>query len=748
MIYYAHSAEELSEEYWQTLQEHLVGVANMAQKSASKFSAAELGYVAGLLHDLGKYTEDFQQRLRGGQRVDHATAGAQEVMAAFANQSPQHKIAAELLAYAIAGHHAGLADREGFDEASLTSRLAKKIATPDNVWRQELGRLPNKLFPRGFSPHGDAKFQAFQFAMLGRFVFSCLVDADYLDTERFYAALPGAAAKERDLPSDLRGLKAKLDAWSAERQVESNTVNDLRAEILRHACQQATEPTGLFSLNVPTGGGKTLTSLAFALDHAIAHGLDRVIYAIPYTSIIDQTADIFRKILGHDAVLEHHSAIEQDKVTGLNAREKLRLAMENWAAPIVVTTNVQLFESLLSNRPARCRKLHNLANAVIVLDEVQTLPRHVLRPCVAAIDELARNYGSSVVLCTATQPALEKQTVDGEIKPKWGLERVRELAPDPDVLQRRLTRVTYIRAGEMSDDALLAALEGTLQGLIIVNTRKHALTLYRAAKAAGLSGLTHLTTRLVAAHRRPLIEKIRTDLSDQKPTRVIATSLVEAGVDLDFPAVWRAEAGLDQILQAGGRCNREGKRLADESLVTIFRPAEPGNRGAKDVQALANAMDRVWQMMRNDPSSNAAIRAYFEEVYWQQGDAALDRNEVLSAFKADSTGTSFNYRTVGESFRLIEETMASIIVPFDDRAKAAIAHLPTAKRIGGLARALQPYTVQVPAEARAALLATGEVQFADREKQFAVLVSKNLYREDEGLVWEDAGLASASDLVF
>jgi len=733
--YYAHSAEGLPEGKWQPLKDHLLAVAGRARHSAEKFGAADLGYVAGLLHDLGKYTSDFQHRLRGGQRVDHATAGAQEVVAAYANE----RIAAELLAYAIAGHHAGLADREGLGEASLNARLAKSVEAPDEVWRLELGPLPERIFPKRLSPHGDLKHQAFQLAMLGRFVFSSLVDADYLDTEIFYANLPGAAPRERDLPSDLKVLRSRLEDWSAVRQVKDSSVNELRAEILAHARAKAVEAPGLFSLNVPTGGGKTLTSLAFAFDHAIEHGLDRVIYAIPYTSIIDQTAQTFRAILGDEAVLEHHSAIEQDKVTGLAARDKLRLAMENWAAPVVVTTNVQLFESLFSDRPSRCRKLHNLAKAVIVLDEVQTLPRPVLRPCVAAIGELARNYGSSIVLCTATQPAFEKQRTGEEAEPKWGLEGVRELAKDPKELHRRLTRVSYVRAGEMSDEALLGALEAAPRGLIIVNTRKHALTLYRAARDAGLDGLIHLSTRMVAAHRRPLIDRIHSDLEGEKPTRVIATSLVEAGVDLDFPAVWRAEAGLDQILQAGGRCNREGKRSRDDSIVTVFRPADPKDRGARDVQALAGVTDRRWEEW-NGSNMFDAIRDYFEEVYWQQGDDALDRHGVLAAFKADSeSGTGFNYRTVGQTFRLIEETMTSVVVPFDDRARAAIAALPHAERIGGLARTLQPYTVQIPKRDRAALLASGEVQFADREQQFAVLQQESLYREDEGLVWEEAG---------
>jgi CRISPR-associated endonuclease/helicase Cas3 len=350
---------------------------------------------------------------------------------------------------------------------------------------------------------------------------------------------------------------------------------------------RAQEGQGLFTLTVPTGGGKTLASLGFALDHARRHNLDRIVYAIPFTSIIDQTASIFGDVLGDGIVLEHHASIDESRIEGREARDKLRLATEDWAAPVAVTTNVQLFESLHSNRPSRCRLLHSLARSVIILDEAQTIPLPFLRPCLAAIDELARNYGVSVVLCTATQPAVAAPQFEGGL----ALGPERELAPDPMRLHRELKRVRLRHLGERSDDDLLAALASSPQGAVIVNSRAHALALYRKAVAMGLDGAIHLTTRQYALHRRRLINDVRARLKSGEPCHLIATSLIESGVDLDFPQVWRAEAGLDQIARAAGRCNREGQRPAEDSVVAVFRSSD--YKPPREIAQLTGDMGRM-----------------------------------------------------------------------------------------------------------------------------------------------------------
>jgi CRISPR-associated endonuclease/helicase Cas3 len=433
-----------------------------------------------------------------------------------------------MIAYAIAGHHAGLPDGIGGD-SSLTDRIKKTVEPLDPVWRQEISPGAIDLMP-AFRWERDLSRLAFQLGFFGRMIFSCLVDADFRDTEVFYGRAEGKVV-DRDwptLPAIVDRLIAAFDDHMAEkrRAAADTEVNRLRAEILAHVRVGAGKPTGLFTFTVPTGGGKTLASLAFALDHAKRHGLDRIVYAIPFTSVIDQTAAIFREVLGGDVVLEHHSAIELDSARKERdfdegvSDAKLRLAMEDWAAPIVVTTNVQLFESLFSNRPSRCRKLHNLARSIIVLDEAQTIPLRVLRPCVAALDELARNYGASIVLCTATQPALK---VDDGFVGGFTIPPERELAPEPARLAAALKRVEVRRVGEISDEDLVADLSEISQGLVIVNSRAHALSLYRQAVENGLVGVVHLTTRQYAAHRREILKNVRARLNDNLPCRLIAT---------------------------------------------------------------------------------------------------------------------------------------------------------------------------------------------------------------------------------
>ena len=685
------------------------------------------------MHDLGKYTEAFQKRLAGGSRVDHATAGAQQVCVLDA-ATPNDRGMAQLIAYAVAGHHAGLPDMHSNTGSldSLDERLKKELDPLDSTWDLEIRPDATGLWPEGFTLEKEHETTAFQLSFLTRMIFSCLVDADFRDTEHFYAEAKGETI-DRDwptLPEIVGQLRDRLNHHCAELACEGK-VNRLRREILEHVRTQADCPPGLFSLNVPTGGGKTLTSLAFALDHAKAHGLERIVYAIPFTSVIDQTADIFRDVLGEGVVLEHHSAIDETEFAKREGADKLRLAMEDWVAPIVATTNVQLFESLFSHRPSRCRKLHNLARAVIVLDEAQTIPLHVLRPAVAALDELARNYGSSIVLCTATQPAL-KASDDF----KGGFNQVRELAPDPPLLHQKLARVKIVHEGIVNDESLCDALAQTARGMVIVNSRKHALDLFRQACEADIDGVVHLSTRQYAAHRRRILADVRQRLKEGRPCRLIATSLVEAGVDLDFPRVWRAEAGLDSIAQAAGRCNREGRRDVADSIVTVFQPAE--HKSPAELSQLAGDMERI--MGRHDDLlSPEAMEDYFQEVYWRKGEGLGD--DCLQKFKMSKHGTNFFFREVGETFRLIQSDMLPVIVDREEEAHKALRDLAHSEQSGGVARRLQPYVVQVHPRFRKQLVDNEHVYFAEGERfgdQFAVLFTKSLYREDVGLLWEDA----------
>lgn len=755
-MFFAHSILNRAEEQWEPLSGHLNEVSRLAGRYGEAFGAGALCATAGLFHDLGKYSAAFQARLRGSAAmVDHSTAGA-AIVNGVVPASERHL--AELIGYAIAGHHAGLPDRRGTTGSSLSERLAGfDERTLDAAWRQELAGAVGPLMPSLCWVKGDKERLAFQFALLGRMVFSALVDADFKATEAFYASV-GGYRPDREWPAlgeRIDDLIARLDREFARLGPPQNRVVELRAEILGHVRSKAGEAPGLFTLTVPTGGGKTLTSLAFALEHARRHRKRRIIYAIPFTAIIDQTAMQFRDILGEDVVLEHHSAVELPvQLRSARAdsdfadRGKLRLAMEDWAAPVVVTTNVQLFESLFASRTSAARKLHNIANSVIVLDEAQTLPRPLLMPILRAIEALARDYGVSIVLCTATQPALDERHLTGGL----ALEG-RELAPDPARLARELKRVTLRQAGSLDDAALIEELAAAPQGLVIVNSRRHALALFQAAQARCLDGLVHLSTRMCAAHRQPLIAQIKARLKDG-PCRVISTSLIEAGVDVDFPRVWRAEAGLDGIAQAAGRCNREGTRPVKESVVTLF--TAPENPPPAEIRGLVSDRLRM-QGSFDDLFAPDAMTRYFEEIYWRVGPERLDvgrmdKESILKKFAIDAGHTEFSYRSAAENFRMIESGMVPVILPFDAAARAAIDRLSVeAISSGRLARDLQPYTVQVPPRAREQLLANGKVAFRSpdlRADQFAVLEDEALYDEEVGLVWENAEYLGIESLVL
>lgn len=733
MKYFAHSTDNPDQSDWQTLAAHLRAVGALAGERAQIFGAAEFGRAAGLLHDLGKYTVEFQKRLKGEfPRVDHATWGARIVCERYGSIG-------KLLAYGIAGHHAGLANgRDTENRRCLAERLKSELPELLPDWQQEIELPPAEALcpPADFKPHPDR--QQFQLGFLARMIFSCLVDADFVDTEAFYKKVNGERNLRDGKYPELTKLRAKLDQYL--RQFKADTpVNELRAEILQQVRRNAVLTPGLFSLTVPTGGGKTLASLAFALDHAIRHGLRRVIYVIPFTSIVEQNAAVFRKAfgeLGEDAVLEHHSAFFDDQGKSPEARDKLKLAMENWDAPIVVTTAVQFFESLFADRPSKCRKLHNIAGSVVILDEAQVLPLKLLRPCVAALDELARNYGSSIVLCTATQPALKAPDFAS------GLEDVRELAPEPERVFRKLERVRIRHIGEMADEELSEEIASREQVLCIVNNRRHARALYESV--ADLSGAFHLTTLMCARHRSQALATIRQRLRDGKPCRLVATSLIEAGVDVDFPTVLRAEAGLDSIAQAAGRCNREGKRPVHASEVLIFNPDAERWKSPPELAQFAQAAREIWRQFPDEPLSLSAIEEYFRHLYWQK-DAELDAHDLLGRFQAGGLD-GMPFEAVAAKFRMIESIQCPVLIPFDDTACDALAALSFAERAGSIARRLQPYVVQLPKYGHDALYKTGAIQPVAPDKfgeQFMCLVNKSLYKQMVGIDWDDPSFISA-----
>jgi CRISPR-associated endonuclease/helicase Cas3 len=739
--FYAHSTPSDDRSAWQRLDEHLKNVAVLAGMHASTFGASSLAEIAGLLHDLGKYSDEFQRRIAGEHvRVDHSTRGAMVVAERFG-------AVGTLLAYAIAGHHAGLPNGcNGETRSCLQDRLKGERVPPlCSQWEDEIS-LPSTLRLPSFVPcKGNGMFQV---AFLARMVFSCLVDADYLDTEAFYDSLPMATeargrANLRSSPSpSLVSLQKNLDLYLKRFLVDS-PVNQIRADVLAHVRNQSANTPGLFSLTVPTGGGKTLCSFAFALDHAIKHGLNRVIFVIPFTSIVEQNAGVFRDALGDlgdSAVLEHHSAftsptVSRTQVDRYAAQEKLKLAMENWDAPVIVTTAVQFFESLFAARPSECRKLHNIAGSVVIFDEAQTLPLKLLRPAVAAIHELARNYRSSIVLCTATQPALNAPDFRGG----FDKDEVRELAPNPPELFRKLDRVRVRHVGTLDDDMLSAELRELDQVLCIVNNRRHARALYQAL--ADQPGAYHLTTLMCAKHRSHVLAEVKIRLKAGQPCRLISTSLIEAGVDISLPTVYRAEAGLDSIAQAAGRCNRNGERAAALSEVRVFATANSDWEPPPELSQFAQAAQQIMRQpqFHDDLLSPAAIKAYFRLLYWQKGDNELDAENLLGLC-AESRIDSLPLETLAAKFRMIDTVQIPVIVPFDDNARRDIKSLRFADKSGGIARQLQPYLIQLPRNGFDSLRKASAIQPVAPEKwgeQFMELVNMDIYSDDFGVWWEE-----------
>ena len=519
-------------------------------------------------------------------------------------------------------------------------------------------------------------------------------------------------------------LLKRLNQYTAKWSHPQGALNLRRSSILT-ACTTAgqTGERGLYSLTVPTGGGKTVASLAFALSLAVKNHMERIIYVIPYTSIIDQTADVFSEILGAENVLEHHSGIDYSaKEDDEPAAYRKALAAENWDAPVVVTTSVQFFESLYSNRASRCRKLHNIANSVIIFDEAQNLPVPYLRPCVVAIAQLVQHYRAAAVLCTATQPAL--QPLFDDLAP--GL-KIKELCPDPKEQYQAFRRTTLKMRGELEQSQLGAELAEWEQVLCIVNRRKTAQELYHNLPK---EGSYCLTTLLYPAHRKQLLQEIRDRLKNGLPCRVVSTSLIEAGVDVDFPTVYREEAGLDSILQAAGRCNREGRRSAEQSLVHIF--ALEGQRVPHMLEQNVSTTQSILKRY-TDPASMEAIEAYFLLYRTLKGDDRMDEQQILQGFEQDMEGRIFPFATAAERFHLIETPAVTVYIPKGE-GEHLLARLHAGETSKTLFRQLGQYGVPVYPDHLKTLEDAGAV--CQISEGIWKLTDGSLYDDNTGLAME------------
>lgn len=708
----AHVAPDVGDS-WRTheLAEHLTGVAALARDLAAPFGASDWAHLAGLWHDLGKASAAFQDYIREASgferanahvegrpgRVNHSSAGA---LYAVAQLGPMGKVLAQL----IMAHHAGL-----YDGNDISERL---VRDQDCLPAALAGALPNDVLavpalgqptvPGGVSAPGA-------YALWLRLMFSCLVDADFLDTEGFMDE--GKAADRRGWPS-LDRLKPRLDAHLEQlaHAATPSLVNRVRGRILAECRAAAARSPGAFTLSVPTGGGKTLAGMAFALDHAQHHRKRRVIHVIPYTSIIEQTADVFRKVFG-DAVVEHHSNAESERE---DARS--RLACENWDAPIVVTTTVQFFESLFAARTSRCRKLHNIVDSVVVLDEAQLLPPPFLQPILDVLNLLTQNYGVTVLLSTATQPALaSREWFGGGFE---GLDNAHEIIADPVSLYSELDRVDVHLPADLKTpttwDALVEQASLHEDMLLVVGRRADARELH----ARMPKGARHLSALMCGAHRSEVIAEIRSALEARRadpslsPVRVVSTQLIEAGVDLDFPVVYRAMAGLDSIAQAAGRCNREG--LLARGQVHVFVPPKPPPPGL--LRMSEQAAVGVLEGWRGKPLDLGLFRPYFERLY---RNADLDAKRIRDELKVDRDSMGcVGLRRAAEKFRLIdneESGYRSVYVPYrrnpDDTAfDILIGSLRKDGPERWLMRKLQRYAVSLPGSQFGLLERRGDVE--------------------------------------
>lgn len=702
---YAHSVHNAPQNSWHPLVAHLRDTASRAELFAKSFDSADWTWNAGWLHDLGKADSAFQGYLLRCNalddsgydhgKVNHSSAGA-------ACAEKRLGQAGRILSYLIAGHHAGLPDWEPSDTGAAALRF-RLLEGSENLKRISV------FAESVLSNIRDAKRPPFvkgdNFHFWVRMLFSCLVDADYLDTEQFMQA---EKAQERGRFPLLSQLAPRLfaDLERLEREASKTPVNAIRAEI-RKACEQMAErPQGIFSLTVPTGGGKTLSAMAFAMRHAQMHGHQRVIYVIPYTSIIEQTGRILERIFGLENVIEHHSNLTTEKET-----LRSQLATENWDAPVIVTTNVQFFESLYAAKPGRCRKLHNIVNSIVILDEAQLLPPGLLTPCVDAINDLVRCYGVTLVLATATQPALP------------GI-KATEIIPPELKLYERLKRTNCIfqsNLNELTDWPTLALqLKQYEQVLCVVNSRRDCFDLFKLMP----KGTIHLSALMCGAHRSEVIDQIQQRLKDGQPVRVISTQLVEAGVDIDFPVVYRALAGLDSIAQAAGRCNREGR--IERGAVHVFVPPRPAPRGL-----LRKGEDTTREMcaIGFDLHQPDVFTHYFRLFYSRLNDTGGRFHDWL--IRDVNPQLQVQFRTAAHEFKLIDDqSQQAVIVRYKD-STPWIDRLHYAGPTREIMRALQRYVVNVPTRMAEAMKADGFIE--EPWLGIAVQSDFNIYNSQTGL---------------
>lgn len=705
----------IGEENSQTLQDHLKNVSKYMEQFSSDFDAGEIGALLGLVHDLGKYQQKFQDRIRGHSvRVDHATAGAIVLHEKWDKLGWLHGMV-------VSGHHTGLKDSgSGSNKSDGTYSSRFNNYQGEKVDFDQEIKLP-QFVPKKINCTKET--MSFAFATYFKMLFSCLVDADWTDTEEYVKDI-----KRAGIPYEIDQLAAKLTAGIPKNN--GSIINNIRAEILTDCINAAKEEQGIFTLTVPTGGGKTLSSLAFALEHARQHGLKRVIYVIPYTSIIEQNADVISGILGSEYVLEHHSQVDEsyDAVNGEddldnNLGKHMKWASENWDIPVVLTTNVQFFESFFSNKPSKTRKIHNISKSVVIFDEAQMLPRELLSPSMYTISELVMNYKVTAVLCSATQPAISQY--------KYQKLPLKEMMRDPQDLSNKLKRVNYEVIGKKSDEEILQILADNPRAMCIVNSRKHAYALFQLAKEdKNLESVYHLSTLMHSKHRRKVLSEVKEKLKSAENVILIATSLVEAGVDIDFPMVMRSIAGIDSIIQAGGRANREGK--LGRGRVLVFEPTSEMGKIPKSILSMVSITQEVIRVLGEEAFQNKGVHMYFENLYHASSSSnVLDTKNILSEFEVRGNQYRFNFETVAKKYKIIEDNTKSVIVNSSEDTNQVVQELRKNIFKRETIRKLQQYSVSVYKHEYEKLKAENALEIL--ESGYSILNNGQYYDGETGL---------------
>lgn len=733
MDFYAHSKEVDGENIYQSIQAHAQGVAKKMILFSDGFCEESFSNAIALLHDIGKYQSDFQLRIRGKNiQAPHAICGARE-------WEKYHL--PDAAAYIIAGHHAGLSDRGTKNAPStLCYRLEQEETQDYDVYEQELKALiqngSDTPYKDAVSCSGETAWKEYAFWI--RMMFSCLVDADFLDTEEFCTG-----GVDRGMSTDFENclniLKEKLLCLQEKAVTDTERARSiLQRQVLSHRDEDA----NIYYMNMPTGSGKTLTSMLFALERLSVTKKKRIIYVIPYTSIIDQNAKIFKDLFGEDCVLEHHCNFDYDTYDHISTREKIRRTSENWDAPIIVTTNVQFFESIYSNRPSKLRKLHNIADSILIFDEAHMLPSGYFQPCLEAIQILTTKYGCEAIFLTATMPDFDHWLKTFQCNGVTTCNLIEDTTCFASFKRSELHEL-----GEIDADNLLERVMEHQNALVVVNSRKTAKALYNRYSGKKY----HLSTYMNHFDRERIITNVKNSLTANEEFCLFSTSLIEAGVDLDFDAVFRERAGLDNLLQTAGRCNRSGRKMPSMCKTYSFSLESLNITG--DLKIKRYYTEQTFEHFY-DVTTPEAIRFYYDKLYEDEKTKMDEKNflyakplEANTDYKrqAKMFRTSqiferisyFNFAGYAESFHLIDEhTKPLLIICSDNRNEVeSLLHMLTYAQSGrNIYRKLQKYMISLRPYEWDALQKAGVIQ---TREGIDCLMNENYYHPETGICFED-----------